>query len=151
MPPIVQTRGFPVPITLTVPEGLLSAEAQAQAFAGLSEALLRVAQLGGNAFMTPNVVGTINVLPKGHVFAGGKPAAAAFVELKLPGIALATPEAKQAFIEAATTVVECAAEGRLRRDHIWTNIVYAADGSWGIAGRAYSDADLVAAIQSAAA
>jgi hypothetical protein len=89
----------------------LSAEAQAQAFAGLSEALLRVAQLGGNAFMTPNVVGTINVLPKGYVFAGGKPAAAAFVELKLPGIALATPEAKQAFIEAATTVVERAAEG----------------------------------------
>jgi phenylpyruvate tautomerase PptA (4-oxalocrotonate tautomerase family) len=140
-----------MPITLTVPEDLLSAEAQAQAFAGLSEALLKVAQLSGNAFMRSNVVGTINVLPKDHVFAGGKPAAAAFIELKLPGIALATAEAKLAFIEEATAVVERAAGGRLRRDHIWTNIVYAANGSWGIAGRGYSDADLLAAIQGAAA
>jgi phenylpyruvate tautomerase PptA (4-oxalocrotonate tautomerase family) len=139
-----------MPITLTVPEGLLSSEAEAQAFAGLTEALLKVAGLSGNAFMTPNVVGTINVLPKGHIFSGGKPAAAAFIELKLPAIALATPEAKQAFIEEATTVVEQAANGQLARDHIWTNIVYAADGSWGIAGHGYSNTELVGAIQQAA-
>ena len=139
-----------MPITLTVPEGLLSAEAEAKVFAGLTEALLKVAQLSGNAFMTPNVVGTINVLPKNHVFAGGAPAAAAFVELKLPAIALATLEAKQTFTAEATRIVEEAAEGRLSRDHIWTNIVYAADESWGIAGRGYSNAELVGEIQRAA-
>lgn len=140
-----------MPITLTVPENLLTAEAEAQAFAGLTDVLLKVAQLSGNAFMSPNVVGTINVLPSRHVFSGGKPAPAAFIELKLPGIALATPEAKQAFIEEATTVVERAANGRLPRDRIWTNIVYAADGSWGIAGHGYSNTELICAIQDAAA
>ncbi|MQB44078.1 Tautomerase enzyme [Rhizobium sp. ICMP 5592] len=140
-----------MPITLTVPEGLLSSEAEAQAFAELTDALLKISQLSGNAFMTPNVVGTINVLPKEHVFSGGKPAAAAFIELKLPGIALATTEAKQAFTEAATTIVERASNGKLSRDHIWTNIVYAADGSWGIGGQAYGNAELVSAIQQAAA
>jgi PhnB protein len=45
---------------------------------------------------------------------GGRPRA--FVELKLPGIALAPPEAKQDFIDRA-------AEGRIRREHIWTDIV----------------------------
>jgi hypothetical protein len=140
-----------MPITLTVPEGLLSSEAEAQTFAELTDALLKVSQLSGNAFMTPNVVGTINVLPKGRVFSGGKPAAAAFIELKLPGIALATTEAKQAFTEEATTIVERASNGRLSRDHIWTNIVYAADGSWGIGGRAYDNTELVNAIQQAAA
>jgi phenylpyruvate tautomerase PptA (4-oxalocrotonate tautomerase family) len=139
-----------MPITLTVPEGLLSAEAEANVFAELTRALLGVAQLTGNAFMTPNVVGSLNVLPKSHVFAGGQSAPAAFVELKLPGIALATPDAKQAFIEAATTAVERAAEGRLQRDHIWTNIVYAAEGSWGIGGMAYDHAQLVGAIEHAA-
>ena len=139
-----------MPITLTVPEGLLSKEAQAEVFAGLTDALLKVSGLTGNAFMTPNVVGTINVLPKEHVFSGGQPAAAAFVELKLPGIALASAEARQAFIEAATAIVERAAEGRLQRGQIWTNIVYAADGAWGIAGRAYSNTELVGAIQGAA-
>ena len=139
-----------MPITLTVPEGLLSSEAQARAFAGLTDAILDVAGLTGNAFMTANVIGTINVLPTGHVLAAGKPVAAAFIELKLPEIALATPEAKRAFIEKATDVVEEAAEGRIKREHIWSNIVYAPEGAWGIAGHSYSNADLVGAIQNAA-
>jgi phenylpyruvate tautomerase PptA (4-oxalocrotonate tautomerase family) len=140
-----------MPVTLTLSEGLMSEDAAATAFAGLTKALLKVAGLEGNPFMEPNVVGTLNVLPRAHVFTGGQPGPAAFVELKLPGIALATSEAKQAFIEQATAVVETAAEGRLRRDQIWVNIVYAADGAWGIAGKAYSDADLVTAVQGAAA
>ncbi|WP_321955626.1 tautomerase family protein [Paraburkholderia bannensis] len=139
-----------MPITLTVSEGVLSADAEVQTFAALTQALLSVAQLEGNAFMTPNVIGTLNVIPASRVFSAGKPAAAAFVELTLPQIALATPEAKQAFTEKATTILEQAAGGRLTRDRIWTNIVYAADGSWGIAGRAHSNADLVDAIQEAA-
>ncbi|MBP2447845.1 tautomerase family protein [Rhizobium leguminosarum] len=140
-----------MPITLTIPEGLFSPEAQAQAFAGLTDALLGVAGLTGNAFMTANVIGTINVLPREHVLAAGKPIAAAFVELKLPEVALASAEAKQAFIEKAADVVEQAAEGRLKRDHIWSNIVYAPEGAWGIAGRSYSNADFVGAIQGTAA
>ena len=128
-----------MPITLTLPERLLSPEAQAQAFARLTEAVLDVAGLTGNAFMTAE-----------HVLAAGKPVAAAFIELKLPEIALATPEAKRAFIEKATDIVEQAAGGRIKREHIWSNIVYAPEGAWGIAGHSYSNADLVGAIQNAA-
>jgi len=50
----------------------LSEEAEARVFAELTDAFLEVAQLTGNAFMTPNVVGTINVLPKRHIFSGGR-------------------------------------------------------------------------------
>jgi len=139
-----------MPITLTLPERLLSPEAQAQAFARLTDAVLDVAGLTGNAFMTANVIGTIKVLPAEHVLAAGKPVAAAFIELKLPEIALATPEAKRAFIEKATDIVEQAAGGRIKREHIWSNIVYAPEGAWGIAGHSYSNADLVGAIQNAA-
>lgn len=139
-----------MPITLTLPERLLSPEAQAQAFARLTDAVLDVAGLTGNAFMTANVIGTINVLPAERVLAAGKPVAAAFIELKLPEIALATPEAKRAFIEKATDIVEQAAGGRIKREHIWSNIVYAPEGAWGIAGHSYSNADLVGAIQNAA-
>lgn len=138
-----------MPITFTVPEGLLSPKAQAAALAGLTDALLEVAGLTGNAFMAANIIGTITVLPEERVLAGGKPVAAAFVELKLPEIALATAEAKRVFIEKATDVVERAAEGRIRREHIWSNIVYAPEGAWGIAGHSYSNADLVDAIQRA--
>ncbi|AGB71705.1 MULTISPECIES: tautomerase family protein [Rhizobium] len=140
-----------MPITLTVSEGLLSSEAQAQAFAGLTDAVLDVAGLTGNEFMTANVIGSINVLPAAHVLAAGKPVAAAFIELKLPEIALATAEAKRAFIARATDIVERAAEGRVKREHIWSNIVYAPEGAWGIAGQSYNNADLVNAIASAGA
>ncbi|MGZ2486703.1 phenylpyruvate tautomerase PptA (4-oxalocrotonate tautomerase family) [Rhizobium pisi] len=85
------------------------------------------------------------------MLAGGKPVAAAFIELKLPEIALANAEAKQAFFEKATDVLERAAEGRLKREHIWSNIVYAPEGAWGIAGRSYNNAELVGAIQGAVA
>lgn len=140
-----------MPITLTIPEGLLSPIAQAEAFAGLTDALLDVSELSGNAFMTANIVGSIHTLPKGQVLAGGKPVNAAFVELKLPEIALATPEAKRAFIKRATDVVEKAAGGKIRREHIWSNIVYAPEGAWGIAGQSFSGADFGEAIASSAA
>lgn len=140
-----------MPITLTIPEGLLSDEAQADAFAGLTEALLEVSGLTGNPFMTANVVGSIHNLPKGHVLAAGKPVDAAFIELKLPMVALTTPEAKRAFLEKATDIVEKAAGGRLKREHIWSNIVYAPEGGWGIAGESYNNADLGQAIAASAA
>lgn len=140
-----------MPITLTMPEGLLSSEEQTRAFDELTDALLEISDLTGNAFMARNVIGSINVLPREHVRAAGKRIAAAFVELKLPEIALATPEAKKAFIEKATDIVEKAAGGRLKREHIWSNIVYAPDGAWGIAGRSYSNADLIGAITGASA
>lgn len=56
-------------------------------------------------------------------------------------------EAKQSFFEKAADVIEQAAEGRLRREHIWSNIIYAPEGAWGIAGHSYSNADLVGAIR----
>lgn len=100
--------------------------------------------------MVPNVVGTLNVVPSARIFAGGKPGPAVFVELKLPAVALATPEAKQRFVARATEAVEQAAGGRLSRERIWVNVVYAADGAWGIAGRAYDNAGLAGSIGAAA-
>lgn len=150
-PPFIDLKGFLMPITLTVSEGLLDPDHEAQVFAALTDALLDIEQLNGNAFMRPNVIGTLHVLPRERVFAGGKAGAAAFVELKLPGVALATPDAKQRFVERATEVVEQAAAGRLTRDRIWVNVVYAADGAWGIAGRAYGNTELVDMIGAAAA
>lgn len=140
-----------MPITLTVSEGLLEPDGEAQVFAALTDALLDVEQLHGNVFMEPNVIGSLHVLPPGHVFAGGKAGAAAFVELKLPAVALVTPDAKRRFIERATAVIEQAASGRLTRDRIWVNVVYAVDGAWGIAGRGYTNAELSDSIGAAAA
>ena len=65
------------------------------------------------------------------------------------GNSLATPKAKHAFTEEATNVVVNAAQGRIERRHVWTNIVYAAEGSWVIDGRVHDHPALSAAIQAA--
>lgn len=140
-----------MPLTLTIPEGLLPSPAQAQLFAALTNAVLDVSGLTGNAFMSANIVGTINLLPPHQVLVGGKPTEAVFVELKLPSLALATLEEKRAFIERATKLVWQASDGRVPHDKIWVNIVYAPEGAWGIAGHAYDSADLITAITGQAA
>lgn len=139
-----------MPITLTVPEGIFNSDDEAKVFSELTDALLRIEGLQDNAFMVPNVVGTLNILPRNRIFAGGAPAAAAFVELKLPAVALASPEKKQHFVERATEILARAAGGKLVRERIWVNVVYAEDGAWGIGGRAYDNGALGQAIGAAA-
>ncbi|WP_206951988.1 tautomerase family protein [Trinickia acidisoli] len=139
-----------MPITLTVPEGVFNSEAEAKVFAELTHALLDIEGLQDNAFMIPNVVGTLNVLPRNRIFSGGRAAAAAFVELKLPAVALASPDAKRSFIARATEIVARASSGKLAPEHVWVNVVYAEDGAWGIGGRGYDNAALGDAIRAAA-
>ena len=148
--PVHLSGGIAVPITLTVPEGVFDADAQAKVFAELTDALLNIEGLQDNAFMTPNVVGTLNVLPRNRIFSGGVAAPVAFVELKLPAVALATPEAKRRFVEQATDIVTRASAGELVRERVWANVVYAEDGAWGIGGRAYDNVALGDAIRAAA-
>ena len=52
-----------MPIQIIVPEGVLTAEAEAEAFKKLTDLLLRLHGLSGNKFMTPNVIGEVTVVP----------------------------------------------------------------------------------------
>lgn len=140
-----------MPITLTVSEGVFTQEDEGPVFAELTDALLDVEGLTGNAFLAPNVIGTLNVLPRDRTFVHGRAEAAAFVELKLPAVALAAPDTQRQFVERATEIVLRRAGGRLSPTQVWVNVVHAVDGGWGIAGRRYDNASLVDAIQGAAA
>jgi len=140
-----------MPIQIIVPEGVLTADAQAEAFRKLTELLLRLHGLSGNAFMTPNVIGEVTVLPKGRTFSGGQPTDIAVFELKVPSFVLPTQELKEAWVAQGTDIIEQAANGRLKRAHIFANVSYAVEGAWGIGGVAYSNADLGSAVAAQAA
>jgi hypothetical protein len=139
-----------MPITLTVSEGVFTQEDEGPVFAELTEALLEVEGLTGNAFLAPNVIGTLTVLPRDRTFVQGRAEPAAFVELKLPAVALAASDKQRQFVERATEIVLRRAGGRLTPTQVWVNVVHAVDGGWGIAGRRYDNAALVDAIQNAA-
>jgi len=140
-----------MPITLTVSEGIFTPEDEGPVFAELTDALLDVEGLTGNAFLAPNVIGALNVLPRDRTFVQGRAEPAAFVELKLPAVALAAADRQRQFVERATAIVLRRAGGRLTPAQVWVNVVHAVDGGWGIAGRRYDNATLVDSIQSAAA
>jgi phenylpyruvate tautomerase PptA (4-oxalocrotonate tautomerase family) len=140
-----------MPITVIATEGALDAGGENELFANLTDAFLKSHGLSGNAFLTPNVIGEIKTIPKGKSFAGGQPCDIVVVELKVPSFALESAAQKQSFVAASTDLVMKAAGNGLRRDRVFINMVYAIDGLWGIGGKAYTNADLGAAVQAAAA
>lgn len=138
-----------MPITVLATEGIFTTQAEQQVFAELSAAFLTLHNLAGNAFLTPNVIGEVGTIPKGKSFSGGVPADIVIVELKVPSFALDSVEQKQAWVAQATEIVLRGAAGAVRPEHVFANMVYAVDGLWGIAGKAYTNADLLNAVQQA--
>lgn len=139
-----------MPITVYATEGVLPSEAiEQQVFAELTASFLKQHKLTGNKFLTPNVIGEVTTIPKGKSFSGGKPNNIVIVELKVPSFALASPKQKQGFVAEATEIVANATGGRHPKERIFVNMVYAIDGLWGIAGKAYTNADLTDAVSRA--
>ncbi|NMM27864.1 MAG: 4-oxalocrotonate tautomerase [Glaciimonas sp.] len=135
-----------MPLTLTVTEGILTKGSEQATFARLSDAMLKWHGLAGNEAMTPNIVGTIHVLPKNCTFSGSKEAPVVFVEWKVPSFAFSTREIQLGYFEEATQIVHEASGGKQPKERIWINVVHAVDGAWGINGKAMTNAELGGAV-----
>ena len=133
-----------MPLTLTLTEGVLPTGQEKIAFARLSDAMLKWHGLTGNEAMTPNIVGSINVLPKEHTYSGSKEASVAFVEWKVPAFAFSSRDIQVGYIEEATNIIHSMSGEKQPKERIWVNVVHAVDGAWGIGGVALTNAQLVA-------
>jgi hypothetical protein len=140
-----------MPIQVIVPEGALTPAAQAETFRKLTDLLLRLHGLSDNRFMRPNVIGEVTVVPSGRTFSGGEATDIAVFELKVPSFVLPTQELKDAWISEGTAIIEAAAAGRIKREHIFANVTHAVEGAWGIGGIAYNNAALGSAVAAEAA
>ncbi|MBC7956074.1 MAG: 4-oxalocrotonate tautomerase [Cytophagales bacterium] len=135
-----------MPLTLTLTEGVLPKGTEKATFARLSDAMLKWHGLTGNKVMTPNVIGSINVVSAEHTFSGSKEARIAFIEWKVPSFAFTTREIQNGYVEEATNIVHDASGGKLPKEFIWVNVVHAVDGAWGINGKAMTNAQLGEAV-----
>ncbi|WP_137931957.1 hypothetical protein [Mesorhizobium comanense] len=139
-----------MPITVTAPEGVLTATGEREILPRLSAALIEASGAKGNSFFTSIVGGTVHILPPGHIYAGGANRPVVMVELKLPNIGLGSIEARNDFIAAAAKIVaELSVPGH-KPENTWINILNAPDGGWGIGDRQYTGDALVAAATAAA-
>jgi len=96
--------------------------------------------------MTPNVVGSIQLLSRENIFSGMAESGVAFLEWNVPSFAFATREIQKGYIAEETQIVHDFSQGRLPKERIWINVTHAVDGAWGIAGQALTNADLADAI-----
>jgi phenylpyruvate tautomerase PptA (4-oxalocrotonate tautomerase family) len=138
-----------MPLTVIVTEGVLPKNREQDTVARLSEAFLRLHGLAGNKFLTPNVIGHLQVVPAGSTFSGLNPTPVVIVEWLTPSFAFTSNEVQTAYIKEATDIVFEACGGKHPRENIWVNMKYAVDGGWGIAGKAFTNAELGAAAAAA--
>jgi len=138
-----------MPLTLIVTEGVLPKQSESETIAKLSESFLRLHGLSGNKFLTPNVIGHVQVIPAGSTFSGLEATPVAIVEWLTPSFAFTSPEVQSAYIREATDIVFDAAGGKHPRENIWINLKYAVDGMWGIGGKAFTNTELGAAVAAA--
>jgi len=135
-----------MPLTLLVTEGVIPKHREQETVAKLSESFLKLHGLTGNKFITPNVIGHIQVLPADRSFSGLKPVPVAMIEWKLPSFAFTDRATQVSYIKEATDIVHEASGGKQPREHIWVNVTHAVDGGWGIAGNAMTNAQLGEAV-----
>ncbi|MDB4974107.1 MAG: 4-oxalocrotonate tautomerase [Myxococcaceae bacterium] len=131
-----------MPLTLTLTEGVLPKGTEKATFAKLCEAMLKWHGLTGNSVMTPNVVGSIHLLPQSETFSGMVETKVVFIEWKVPSFAFADRQIQSGYVQEATQIVHDASGGRQPKEHIWCNVVHAVDGAWGINGQALTNAQL---------
>ena len=135
-----------MPLTLTLTEGVIPAGQEKLAFARLSEAMLKWHGLAGNEVMTPNVVGSLHVMPKGTTFTGMEDTPVAFIEWKVPSFAFTDRAVQQGYFAEATDIIHEMSGGKQPRDKIFINVVHAVDGAWNFNGQAMTNAEIGAAI-----
>ena len=139
-----------MPISIQITRGLLTPEGERTIFSRVSDALLEAHGLQDNPFMQQNVIGHLVVSEEASSYAGGKAGSLAVIEVKVPSVTFRDRQTQAGFVAAVTDIVDELKAGPHPRSRTFVNVVYAVDGPWGIAGRAYTNEDLGAAIAAAA-
>ncbi len=135
-----------MPLTLTLTEGVLPKGQEKVAFARLSEAMLKWHGLTGNKVMTPNVIGSVQVLPKDATFTGMQETPVAFIEWKVPSFAFTNREVQVGYFAEATDIIHEMSGGKQPKDRIFINVVHAVDGAWNLDGQAMTNEQIGAAV-----
>jgi phenylpyruvate tautomerase PptA (4-oxalocrotonate tautomerase family) len=138
-----------MPISVKVSRGLLTPAGEREVLPRLTHALLEAHGLGDNAFMSAHVVGRLEVGDPSSSYVAGAPKSLAIIEVKVPSATFRDRSTQQRFIAQATDLIDSLKAGDHPRTRTYVNVTYAVDGAWGIAGQAYSNEELGAAIAAA--
>jgi phenylpyruvate tautomerase PptA (4-oxalocrotonate tautomerase family) len=137
-------------IDIVAPEGTFPESSESALLERATACLVEWEKTTHIPYAIANTGAFLNVLPKARVAAGGKPDRVVRIQILTPPKTL-TQEQRAGITSGMTKIVgELASEPGLA-DRTWVLFHEAADGGWGIAGRAHTNADLVDAIRASLA
>jgi hypothetical protein len=147
---VIKLKEQLMPISVQVTRGLLTPEGERTILPRVADALLAAHGIADNAFMRENVVGHVVVSDEATAYVGGAAASLAVIEVKVPSVTFRDRQSQEAFVAAVTCIVDELKAGVHPPSRTFVNVTHAVDGTWGIAGKAYTNEDLGAAIAAAA-
>ena len=136
-------------IDIVAPEGTFPAASEAALLERVTACLLEWEKAAGIPLAVANTGAALHVLPRPRIAAGGKADGVVRVQVLTPAGALT--QTQRAGITTGITgiVAELAGKPALH-DRTWVLFHEAVDGGWGIGGRAYTNADIAAALRATA-
>jgi phenylpyruvate tautomerase PptA (4-oxalocrotonate tautomerase family) len=132
-------------IDIVAPEGMFPADAEAKLLERATTVLTDFEKVTKIPYAVANTGAFLHVLPKGRVAAGGKAANVVRVQLLTPAGALKQEQRIGIAAGITDAVAELAADKGIR-ERTWVLFHEAVDGGWGIAGKAYTNTELTAAV-----
>jgi phenylpyruvate tautomerase PptA (4-oxalocrotonate tautomerase family) len=139
-----------MPISIQLSKGLLTSSGEREVFPLIANLLLKVHGLEGNSFMTPIVIGHLDIYDEAQCYAGGRAQSLAIVEVKVPPVTFPEQSVKDAFVAGVADIIDKLKAGNHPKERTFVNVAYAVEGTWGIGDKAYTNDMLGEAIQKAA-
>ena len=133
-------------IDIVAPEGTFPAASEATLLERATACLLEWEKTTRIPLAVANTGAFLQVLPRARVCAGGQPAGVVRVQILTPQKAL-TQEQRAGITSGITAIIGELAGDAGVRERTWVLFHEAVDGGWGIAGRAYTNADLADAVR----
>jgi hypothetical protein len=136
-----------MPLTVIATKGIFTSDNEKKIVPELSALMMRLHGLSGNRFMTPVVIGHLNLVSPELIFSGGAPATSVFIEWKVPSFGFSNQQILNDYVKEATDIAVKLSNGKLSHKNVFVNVVHAVNGSWGIHGKAYDNEELIAAVK----
>ncbi len=129
-------------IDVYAPEGMFSQATTHELLRELAECFLKWTDASDIPIARENTGAYLHVLPSFRITAGGAPASAVRVDVKVPEVVLSTIERRRGFIADATSIVERLSDAASTSRRVWVMITNTTDGGWGLGGHGLTNAEL---------
>lgn len=136
-------------IDIYAPEGTFPESNEAALLDRATRVLIQFEKTTGIPMAESNTGAYLHVLPKARVAAGGKAAEVVRIQLLTPKDGLQQPQ-RSGITEGMTQLVGELAVNPKVAERTWVLFSEAVDGGWGIAGKAYNNAELFEAVKASA-